>query len=311
MNYKKIYEGLCRSRKVRGTKKEDGYEVHHIKPKSMGGSNLKQNLVKLTYKEHFLAHKLLCRITTGMDKINMDLAVDYMVKSGGHNIRCSRDYHTIKDNSNTARRLILYKRFVKNSSPHMRGAEYLPLSKLDCSLNGNKIPETLVDFIDTVAKTLPKEFSLTKVRRLELASLITILVYLSNETTTKRGMIHYNSWYNAGKIRQELIHHLELLGYLKVYKMTNKSEPIVIEALKDPQLKLPFKTYKLSDNKTDIRSYVKIPDGLFIIKVRGKVDVKRYMLRPRKWEFKEDQVELYRKYCFYPMSFSELVRLCV
>lgn len=37
-------------------------EVHHIVPKSLGGSNLKANKVKLTAREHFLAHWLLWRI---------------------------------------------------------------------------------------------------------------------------------------------------------------------------------------------------------------------------------------------------------
>jgi len=34
-------------------------EKHHIIPKCLGGSNKKENLVKLTAEEHFMAHKLL------------------------------------------------------------------------------------------------------------------------------------------------------------------------------------------------------------------------------------------------------------
>lgn len=43
-------------------KKSDGnyYEKHHITPKCFGGSNDKSNLVLLTAREHFEAHKLLC-----------------------------------------------------------------------------------------------------------------------------------------------------------------------------------------------------------------------------------------------------------
>jgi len=37
--------------------KPDGYtEKHHIIPKSFGGSNKQNNLVRLTPKEHFIAH---------------------------------------------------------------------------------------------------------------------------------------------------------------------------------------------------------------------------------------------------------------
>ena len=39
------------------------YEKHHIIPKSMGGSNKKTNLVKLTAREHFVCHLLLTKMT--------------------------------------------------------------------------------------------------------------------------------------------------------------------------------------------------------------------------------------------------------
>jgi len=62
MNYEKIYESLCSSRKFRPLRKEIGYEIHHIIPSSMGGSDLSSNLVKLTCREHYLAHWLLYKI---------------------------------------------------------------------------------------------------------------------------------------------------------------------------------------------------------------------------------------------------------
>jgi hypothetical protein len=37
-------------------------ERHHVIPKCMGGSNREENLVYLTAKEHFIAHKLLVRV---------------------------------------------------------------------------------------------------------------------------------------------------------------------------------------------------------------------------------------------------------
>lgn len=43
-----------------------GYiEKHHILPKSLGGSNDSVNLVRLTAREHFIAHLCLVRCTTG------------------------------------------------------------------------------------------------------------------------------------------------------------------------------------------------------------------------------------------------------
>lgn len=44
----------------------DGYtEEHHIVPQSMGGSNHKDNLVRLTGREHFVCHLLLTKMLDG------------------------------------------------------------------------------------------------------------------------------------------------------------------------------------------------------------------------------------------------------
>lgn len=52
MNYTKIYNLIIEKRKV---VIPTGYvEEHHIIPRSLGGSDDKSNLVKLTAKEHFI-----------------------------------------------------------------------------------------------------------------------------------------------------------------------------------------------------------------------------------------------------------------
>ncbi|MAF25820.1 hypothetical protein CL634_09645 [bacterium] len=65
MNYKKIYRQLVDKGIERGWTKSsaDGYtENHHIVPRSMGGSDDKDNMVRLTAREHFIAHWLLWKI---------------------------------------------------------------------------------------------------------------------------------------------------------------------------------------------------------------------------------------------------------
>lgn len=62
MNYSKHYENLISTRKNRGLSRETGFEIHHIIPRCIGGSDSKNNLVKLTYREHLLAHYLLIKI---------------------------------------------------------------------------------------------------------------------------------------------------------------------------------------------------------------------------------------------------------
>jgi hypothetical protein len=63
MDYKKNYDLLiekCNNRNI------EGYiEKHHIIPKSLGGSDEKENLVALTAREHFIAHLILAKIHGG------------------------------------------------------------------------------------------------------------------------------------------------------------------------------------------------------------------------------------------------------
>lgn len=58
MDYKRQYDLLIEKARKRG--KVEGYkERHHIIPKCMGGGNEKENLVELTAREHYVAHRLL------------------------------------------------------------------------------------------------------------------------------------------------------------------------------------------------------------------------------------------------------------
>lgn len=62
MNYTKIYNKIIDKRKLH---EPIGYtETHHIIPRSLGGSDNKENLVKLTAREHFICHLLLTKIYT-------------------------------------------------------------------------------------------------------------------------------------------------------------------------------------------------------------------------------------------------------
>lgn len=61
MDCQRLYQALIARGRARGT--FSGYgETHHVVPKAHGGSNDRSNLVCLTAREHYLAHKLLFRI---------------------------------------------------------------------------------------------------------------------------------------------------------------------------------------------------------------------------------------------------------
>ena len=67
MDYTRIYDQIIERAQNR---KLDGYtEKHHIIPKCMDGLDVKENIVKLTAREHFLCHMLLCEIYPQKNKL--------------------------------------------------------------------------------------------------------------------------------------------------------------------------------------------------------------------------------------------------
>lgn len=77
-----------------------GYtECHHIIPKSMGGSNDKENLVRLTAREHFVCHRLLTKMTEGKDRYRMINAVWRMCTSKVHLISSHTYEYARKQNA--------------------------------------------------------------------------------------------------------------------------------------------------------------------------------------------------------------------
>lgn len=69
------------------------FEKHHIIPKSLGGDNDSSNIVKLSFKQHFICHKLLTKmLLEPNDRRKMVYALHMMsVKSKNH-CRTSKSY---------------------------------------------------------------------------------------------------------------------------------------------------------------------------------------------------------------------------
>jgi hypothetical protein len=78
--------------------KQDGvyYEIHHIIPKSMGGTNDKSNLVALTAKEHYRVHQLLVNMTTGKNRSKMINAFWFFANKDGCKISAD-EYQMIRE----------------------------------------------------------------------------------------------------------------------------------------------------------------------------------------------------------------------
>jgi len=62
MNYKKVYDNIIENRLSNPLSETEYGEKHHIIPRSLGGSNGKDNLVRLSAREHFICHALLAEM---------------------------------------------------------------------------------------------------------------------------------------------------------------------------------------------------------------------------------------------------------
>lgn len=83
--YTRHYWKLINTRKNRII---TGYtEKHHIIPRSLGGTNLKDNLVSLTPREHFIAHLLLSKMFDGDEKYKMYYAFNMILVKSKDNQR--------------------------------------------------------------------------------------------------------------------------------------------------------------------------------------------------------------------------------
>lgn len=74
----------------------DGYgEKHHIIPKSLGGCNEKENLVKLTAREHLIVHMFLTKMVKGESRYKMLWALHRMVFTHSYPLT-SRQYEMFR-----------------------------------------------------------------------------------------------------------------------------------------------------------------------------------------------------------------------
>lgn len=76
--YTRWYYAIVDNAKTRSI---TGYtETHHIIPRSIGGSNQKDNLVKLTAREHFVCHMLLVKMLPSSQNQKLVYAAWCMIK---------------------------------------------------------------------------------------------------------------------------------------------------------------------------------------------------------------------------------------
>lgn len=88
MNYTSLYQQLINYRLNTPPDITDYYEIHHILPKCLGGDNSDGNLVKLTAREHFIAHWLLVKMN-----VNQPIHILSKLASAFNKMCCSNRYN--------------------------------------------------------------------------------------------------------------------------------------------------------------------------------------------------------------------------
>ena len=77
--YTTWYNNIIYRARSRDLDKNVYTENHHIIPRSLGGKDIKSNLVKLTSKEHYICHLLLIKMLNGNLKYKMMFALSRML----------------------------------------------------------------------------------------------------------------------------------------------------------------------------------------------------------------------------------------
>jgi len=88
--YTSWYINLCAKSAHRQKIKTQGFELHHTIPRSLGGSNNEENLVLLTFKEHYICHLLLCKMLDGKNRYKMAWALSQLTSK--HRITNSKQF---------------------------------------------------------------------------------------------------------------------------------------------------------------------------------------------------------------------------
>ena len=93
--YRRWYDALMA--KARARNSLNGYsERHHIKPKSLGGSDVRSNIVRLTYREHYLAHWMLTKFKRGEARRKMSHALCRLSGNCGERIVAGWQYEVAR-----------------------------------------------------------------------------------------------------------------------------------------------------------------------------------------------------------------------
>lgn len=140
--YKQWYFNIVKKALQQSRSKRDGiyYENHHIIPKSLGGTNNKDNLVLVTAREHFILHMLLIKMVDVKHKYKMVHAIIRFCAK----INNSRQYENIRKIVSNNSKGIYNKSFGKIWAHNVTTKDIIYVDKI---LFENNINNDFDDFI--------------------------------------------------------------------------------------------------------------------------------------------------------------------
>jgi len=201
MNYLFHYNNLIKNRKENPLSNIEYGEHHHIIPRCMGGSDDKSNIVKLTAREHFIAHHLLFKAHR---TAKLAHAWFMMLRFDPNQKR----YFTSRQKEAAANAHSgALKETMKGSGNHFYGKSHTEESKLKVSLANKgrkKTKEEIENWVEKVAKQPKSKEHREKIGR---PGLVLLKNKLTNESIRipKEMLINYdlNIWLNPAKISQK------------------------------------------------------------------------------------------------------------
>lgn len=199
MNYQRIYDNLIFNAKQREV---SGYtEMHHIVPRCMGGDNSDDNLIRLTSREHFIAHELLFKIHRTSKLAHAWFSMLRCDKNQQREFT-SRQYARARKAHSEALKISM-----KGANNHFYGKRHTEETKRkisEANKGNSRSPEQIQAFVDNVARKPKSKEHRAKIGRKGLVMLKNVntgeSVRVDKETANS---YNRNIWKNPLSISQK------------------------------------------------------------------------------------------------------------
>lgn len=155
MNYYKLHDSIISRAQSRKLPVGTYIEKHHIIPKCFGGTNDKSNLVSLSFREHYLIHKLLVNIYEPEPVKYKKMLYAFWQMSMSHNTLGMDRVRSFSRDYERARTLFARNNPNKDSARKLRVAHnrLMGLYKYDYDKVGRTLAETLSKLTDSEMDT--------------------------------------------------------------------------------------------------------------------------------------------------------------